>query len=295
MPTKRMIATASGLAAVAGIVASVALVPTPTLSATPVFEGAWSPRVVTVTARDYAFDAPDTIPAGITTIRLVNQGPDLHHVFLMKLDEGKTMADFMNALKAGGPPPSWMKLAGGPNTPVPGGESNATLSLTAGRYVITCVIPAKDGMPHMMKGMVRELIVAPSMVPASNEVGALPKADVTITLTDYAFGASNPLTAGKQRILFRNQAAQPHEAFVAQLAPGKTAQDLMAWLVKQEGPPPAKPIGGVTPIANGGEIQIDLDLEPGNYAWFCFVPDAKDGKEHVAHGMVHEFTIAARK
>src|SRR5438445_3746866 len=32
------------------------------------------PSVVTITATDYAFGVPDTIPAGLTTFRLVNQG-----------------------------------------------------------------------------------------------------------------------------------------------------------------------------------------------------------------------------
>lgn len=35
---------------------------------------ATGPTVVTITATDYAFGAPDTIPAGLTTFRLANQG-----------------------------------------------------------------------------------------------------------------------------------------------------------------------------------------------------------------------------
>jgi hypothetical protein len=295
MHTSRTLLTSSSLFGIAAVSAAIALSNSRPANASPSFEGAWLPRVVTITARDYAFDAPDTIPAGITTLRLLNNGPEMHHVFLFKLEEGKTVADLMEALKVQGPPPRWLKLAGGPNAPAPGAESNATLRLAAGRYVITCVIPSKDGTPHMMKGMMRELIVAPSLVPASTAAAELPKPDVTVTLTDYAFGASKPLVAGKQRILLRNAASQPHEAFIAQLAPGKTAQDLMAWLEGgEQGPPPAKPIGGITPVDNGGEIEIDVDLAPGTYAWFCFVPDAKDGKPHVAHGMVHEFTVAAK-
>src|SRR5256884_1184321 len=37
------------------------------------------PSLVTITATDYAFGVPDTIPAGLTTFRLVNQGKELHH------------------------------------------------------------------------------------------------------------------------------------------------------------------------------------------------------------------------
>src|SRR5262249_24383404 len=52
------------------------------------------PNVVTITAHDFALDAPDQIPAGLTTINLVNKGPSLHHIQQIKLDQGKTTDDF---------------------------------------------------------------------------------------------------------------------------------------------------------------------------------------------------------
>lgn len=45
-----------------------------------------APAVVTVTAKDYSYEAPDTITAGMTTLRLVNQGKELHHIQLVRLD-----------------------------------------------------------------------------------------------------------------------------------------------------------------------------------------------------------------
>src|SRR5918993_3791811 len=52
-----------------------------------------SSNTVSVTADDYKFEAPATIPAGTTTIRLVNRGKELHQAQLMKLEEGKTLDD----------------------------------------------------------------------------------------------------------------------------------------------------------------------------------------------------------
>jgi hypothetical protein len=80
---------------------------TPVASATP--------SAVTVITTDYSFEAPAELPAGLTTFKLVNQGPSIHHVQLVKLNEGKTVDDFMAALKAGGPPPKWATMEGGPN------------------------------------------------------------------------------------------------------------------------------------------------------------------------------------
>jgi hypothetical protein len=34
-----------------------------------------------------------------------------------------------------------------------------------------------------------------------------------------------------------------------------------------------------------------ITLAPGKYLLICYVPDAHDGKPHVAHGMVQEITI----
>src|SRR6266511_1010128 len=77
------------------------------------------PSVVTITATDYAFGMPDTIPARLTTFRLVNQGKELHHASLVRLGEGKSAADFqaglVAAMKSHAPPPSWMTFPGGPN------------------------------------------------------------------------------------------------------------------------------------------------------------------------------------
>jgi hypothetical protein len=248
-------------------------------------------RVVTVTANDYAFTAPDSIPAGFTEIRLLNRGSEMHHVMLIRLDGGKTMSDLFGAMKPEGPLPSWAREVGGPNTPGPGGESTAILRLAAGRYAMICVIPSPDGKPHVMKGMAKEVVVTPSV---PNATTANIRVSSTMTLVDYGFQMSQPLQAGKQTIRVKNAAAQSHEVVFLKLAPGKKPSDVLAWMEKMEGPPPGAPIGGTTPMAKGEENIITLELAPGEYGLICFVPDAKDGKPHVAHGMMSEFTIPAR-
>jgi hypothetical protein len=119
--------------------------------------------------------------------------------------------------------------------------------------------------------------------------------DVTMTLNDYGFELSRPLSRGRHVVRVRNTARQPHEVFVARLAPGKTTADALAWLEKMDGPPPLQPMGGVVGLATGVANDIALDLAPGEYGLFCFIPDAKDGKPHVAHGMVRQFTAAERR
>ncbi len=63
-------------------------------------------HVVTVTGKDFKFDAPDEIPAGLTEFRFLNKGPSIHHMQILKLTNGKTFADLRTALGAPGSAPS---------------------------------------------------------------------------------------------------------------------------------------------------------------------------------------------
>src|SRR5437870_8919628 len=186
------------------------------------------PSLITITATDYAFGVPDTLPAGLTTFRLVNQGKELHHANLVRLGEGKTVADFQAGLAAAmknhTPPPTWMGFAGGPNAVTLGDTGVATQTLEPGSYVFVCWIPSLDGVPHVMKGMMRRLVVTAGAAPAAE-----PAADVTIKLTDYDFQLSQPLTAGRHVVRVENAGAQAHEIVIAALGPGKTLRDFVAW------------------------------------------------------------------
>ena len=89
----------------------------------------------------------------------------------------------------------------------------------------------------------------------------------------------------------RNVAAQTHEAIIIKLAPGATVEQFIGAMEKPQGPPPGALIGGITGIAKGRTVDIPASFTPGGYALICFVPDAKDGKPHIAHGMVKQFSV----
>jgi hypothetical protein len=249
-------------------------------------------NVVTVTTVDYAFQAPDTIAAGRTTLRLVNNGKDFHHIWLIKLEGGHTLPELVEATKTQGPLPKWAVDVGGPNSPMPGGESSATLDLDPGKYVMVCVIPAMtDGQPHFMKGMMKELTVAARHGVEQAGKSVAPAPDVTMTLDDYTFNTSAPITTATKTIRIRNVAAQSHEVVIMKLDAGVTPEQFLQALEKPQGPPPGKILGGVTGIAKGRTIDLSATFTPGDYTLLCFVPDAKDGKPHIAHGMVKNFTV----
>jgi hypothetical protein len=247
------------------------------------------PNVFTVVTEEYGFKLPSTsIPAGLTTIRMVNAGKEMHHIQLFRLTEGKSFADFTAVVQAGGKFPAWVVEAGGPNPSDPTlPNASATLRLEPGPHVLVCFIPSPDGTPHIARGMIASLDVV-----AEGAVAGEPTGDVEMVLTDYAFGLSAPLTAGWHEIHVVNQAEQPHEVVLIRLAEGATGLSFPAWAEGgMKGPPPATLIGGITAIAKGTGASFPVELTPGNYALICFVPDAADGKPHFVHGMVQEFTI----
>jgi hypothetical protein len=282
--------TLLSLFAILAVIACASKEQAKTDSAAPAQAGASAdPAVVTFHAKDFAFDGPDQIPAGMTTFKLVNDGPNFHHLVIVRLDSGKTVADFGEAMKKQGPLPAWAPIIGGPNGPDPTKESNATLDLQPGNYVLLCFVDIPDHVPHAAKGMVKPLTVTA----ATGASAAAPAADLNVTLNEYAFQTSAPITAGAHTIKVTNAGAQDHEVELVKLAPGKKVDDLMKWMSspKPEGPPPGSGIGGAIVGRGAGPVTFKADFTPGDYAFLCFIPDIKDGKPHLMKGMVQTFTI----
>jgi uncharacterized cupredoxin-like copper-binding protein len=251
-----------------------------------------APNVVTITASEYKFEMPDQIPAGLTTFKLNDAGKEMHHATLIKLDSGKTLNDLMTGIKnmkPGTPPPGWVIPSGGPNAVAPGNSVALTTVVQPGNYAVVCFIPDSKGVPHVVHGMAKALTVTPN--PNANMTE--PSADVTVTLKDYQFDFSTPLTAGKHTIKIVTAPGQPHEFTFFQLTPGKAAADLTKYVeTGMKGAPPGMPIGGVAAMAAGEAVYYEVDLQPGDYAIICFLEDAKDGKPHYTHGMVQQIKVS---
>ena len=248
-------------------------------------------RTIAVMASEFKFDMPDSIPAGVTTFELRSGGSEMHHMQLVRLEQGKTLADFDAAMKAPGPPPAWVTFVGGPNAPVPNGQavSSVTMNLTPGNYVALCLIPSPDGAMHLAKGMVKPFKVTRRA--ASAAAAAMPKADYVMTLYDYNFDIDKPMRAGRRTIEMRNTAKQFHEVVLMKLPPGAPVGALPEWISSgMTGPPPAMPMGGIVGLSAGQVNVVTVDLEPGEYGLYCFLP-APDGKEHVVHGMLKKVVV----
>jgi hypothetical protein len=261
------------------------------------------PLEVHFTAKDFAFDGPDTIAAGMITFVLNDESPTWHHLQLIRLPEGMSLPDFqqgLSGMQPNTPPPSWLVEAGGVNPPPPGAPGRVTMLVEPGAYAVICVVdtppyePANgeyqkpDHVPHVFKGMIKGLTVTPSTTPPA----PLPASDMSLTLVDYAFSFAEPPTSGSHVIRVENAGTQSHEIALFRLLPGKTVDDVGAWAATYEGAPPMTAVGGVPAMRPGQVADVSVTLAPGNYVGLCFVPDAKDGMPHLQHGMVLPFTVS---
>ena len=102
------------------------------------------------------------IPAGFTgngTVAVRNDGQANHELILVRLKDGKTLADAA-AHKADDPNPPPFTYAGGVGTIAPGTTVTADLNLPPGNYIATCFVSGDSGQPHANMGMVATFSVA---------------------------------------------------------------------------------------------------------------------------------------
>jgi hypothetical protein len=128
-----------------------------TLTLLAVLACSTAPRTVDIHAKNYAFSAPATLPAGPTLFRLINDGTVLHEVQLFRF-RGGISADSAKALLSAGPlPQSAYDISGSVLITSPGTSSRervlATLS-PGDVYGLLCEFRDGDSLPrHSTMGM----------------------------------------------------------------------------------------------------------------------------------------------
>lgn len=115
----------------------------------------------TITLVEYGFELSKPLAAGRQLIRVRNAGAEPHDLLLARLAPGKSVNDL----------PVWIAAQHGPAPIVPvggltplaaGAESTIIVDLTPGEYGLICIFPdARDGEPHYMHGMMRQITVPP--------------------------------------------------------------------------------------------------------------------------------------
>ena len=115
---------------------------------------------------------------------------------------------------------------------------------------------------------------------------------VEVGATEYSFDVPEEVAGGVVRMAFTNTGGLPHEFAFVRIEEGKTEADVKAVIDSGEEPPEwADDIAGVPALSPGESITVTRTLEPGSYAFLCFVPDP-EGTPHANLGMYEVFSIA---
>jgi hypothetical protein len=263
--------------------------------------------VVEVTAVDYAFDAPDEVPAGWTTFRMRNIGNEPHFMLLNRLPEGTTLEDYgtevgvtfdrvwhelrdgsIDVVEAGAMLgellPEWyadVRQMGGPGIVAADATAETTVKLEPGTYVMECYIKTPAGEFHASLGMARQIVVTEESSSESE-----PEADLVVTVSEDGIDAPKVVPAGEHRIAV-HFAEHPefglgNDVHLAHLEGEATHEDVAEWMDWMEldglrSPAPARFVGGANEMPVGYTSYFSVDLEPGSYVWVTERP-AAEGK-----------------
>lgn len=103
---------------------------------------------------DFAYTMPSSIPAGRTTWKVINDGPQPHEMIVLELADGADFGSLMQHLSEQGEQGMPAKPVGGAQGLSAGLASYLDWELGPGEYVAICFIPDPDtGLPHLALGM----------------------------------------------------------------------------------------------------------------------------------------------
>ena len=270
---------------------AIALAARPSMSQAGSADGLQLPgRVVDVSAGEFFFRSPDSIPAGLTTFRLRQVGAVLanlekveadnlkpatashdptanfHMLWVVRLNAGRTAKEWYAANLKDEPTP-WAINLGGPSLAYPPGSSNATFVLEPGNYILVCYVgSAREdrNRRHVLKGMFHPLTVSKSGVK-----DVLPTADITarITGTGQILLSKQPVR-GRQLIAVVNETAKASEFIVQRIKPGRTADEVVTWKRTDGTSHPGIPIGGFSNVPPGSTLLTTIDFKSGSYVFW---------------------------
>ena len=228
--------------------------------------------VVRLVARNFAFTTPASMPSGLVRLRVINRGTVPHYARIVRLDEGKTLADFQAWRKSGVRPPSWYVPVGGPAPISPGDSAEAAVILAPGRHIIFCTYPMSGGTSvHLDSGMVREVAVAKAgaVTSPNASINAL-DTDATLVLGEFGFSPLPPLRAGRRQFRVTNAGSLPHQALLVRLPNGVKENDELEWFRgNYSRNRPGAPAGGLLEVKPGETSWFSVWLEPGRYLFIC--------------------------
>jgi hypothetical protein len=241
---------------------------------------------VTDQGKTTKIEGPNSAETGLAEITFNNESKGEADLQLIRVEGDHSAEEAIEGLKRamdGKPFPDWFFAGGGAGITKGGESQTVTQVLEPGTYY------AFDTEGSLAPPDPKSV---PALEVSGDESSDEVEGDATVSAVEYAFEAEE-LPSGKVEIDFENDGVQPHHLIASPLIGDATAEDVEASFKSEKGRPPISEKGGAsTAVIEGGEGQaVTLDLEPGRYAFYCFISDRQGGPPHALKGMVDEIEV----
>jgi hypothetical protein len=258
---------------------------------------------ITITARDFAFDMPQALPAGWVSLTLHNTGAVNHHALFGRLTEGTTLDQVKAAIaadNAGEPAPEGPPVMDEahqffmPDTD-PGASNEATVYLTPGEWVIFSVSIA-DMSGEDMRADWEQGSIAQFTVTENAESAAPPTADVVLTIGTDDAEMPSEISAGTHTLQIMSDNGTPGaSAFILKLEGGATIDDILTMFdaffsgeeINMEEMPVFRAVGGLMGYTLSDAFYTTIDFVPGDYVAITNI----NGDDFPYAGLSKSFTV----
>lgn len=289
-----------------GVVATTSSAP-PTAGPGAAAGAAGADNRVEVDMAEYRFGVTGGLVAGTGTIGLRNSGTEMHMAAFGLLRPGRTLADARTALAsedAGAYDAVFAADVDAPGAILSPGQSQelTTDVLGAGTYALMCFIPTAGEatpVPHLAKGMLATLVVAPGAAKADATIPA----GAEYRIGDGSIQGPTSLPAGRTTLRMTSGGTGPHEFFVVRtVTPTTTYADVDAYFTELfEGlAAPPKGYADTAPgvitastfdVASGRSVLVSTTLVPGHYLIGCASEDASGDRASQHAGEILQVTV----
>jgi Copper binding proteins, plastocyanin/azurin family len=241
---------------------------------------------VTDQGKGTKIESPSSAETGLAEITLRNESKGDADLQLIRVEGDHSAEEAVEGLEAamdGKPFPDWFFAGGGTGSTGTGERQTVTQVLKPGTYYAFHT-QGSQGPPD------------PKSIPALKVTGEESSDEVeggpTVSAAEYAF-ETEELPSGEVEVDFENGGAQPHHLLASKIVGDATIEDVeRSFKTNSSKPPLSEDTFQGTAVIEGGESQkVTLDLEPGRYAFYCFVSDRQGGPPHVLKGMVDEVEV----
>jgi hypothetical protein len=219
-------------------------------------------------------------------LSVTNHGKGPRAAQLVRIEGNHSIQEVLKTVASNSPKtPDWIRGQGGLGPVAPGRTQNATLNLSAGKYIVADLGGPTSGPPGY-----KEFTVT------SGEKGSLPSTPVTITAAEpskdhFRWDVSGSLKQGRNTVTFASKGTNTIHFVGAFRVTGNPSRAQILKALKSNGPPPKfvdRTSFYSTAVLDDGLSQTTPLLlnKPGRWVLFCPLPDRDGGKPHFEQGLL---------